>query len=318
MTTPRLAPQKCYFALRLQFFTVSWVDSVKLVTLDSLLLLIFSQILVKEATSPTLMDITLHSFDHQYLGCREEMMGELEQGNYSKEIAANKDDLHLWKALLKSPVGPLREMHDSHAIVLMAYTINSWPHSQLTWATSAGISPEHYRHKFSFKYFHFLTTAIQILKEWQSSMGEHKCYELHRSVKDLHIEAKVGSRGIRPFNFYLRNEARKLGNETLLTVTNCLGAAMQGFSYHTSEKEVFIPPYEIFLVKSFFQIHRLHLHSVGNYSKYQCQLVEGTIYRLFCKGGTVWSPLPQAAPTSCTYTGPHSRQNLYLTCCVCL
>ncbi|NXR57101.1 NAR4 ribosyltransferase, partial [Hippolais icterina] len=159
------------------------------------------------------------------------------------------------------------------AIVLMAYTMRTM-HLHLNWATStAGISPEHYRHKFSFKYFYFyLTTAIQILKEWQSSIGEHKCYQ---GVKDLHIEAKVGRRGlIWPFHFYLRNEVWKFGNETLFTVTTCLGAAFSHFSYHTSEKEVLISPYEIFLVKSFFQTcSRLHLHSVGNYSKYQCQLV---------------------------------------------
>ncbi|NXO96165.1 NAR4 ribosyltransferase, partial [Certhia brachydactyla] len=242
-----------------------------------------------QAMSPTLMDMALHSFDDQYLGCREEMMEELEQGDYfQKEIAANKEYLRLWKkaqeALLKSPVGLLREMRDSHAIALMAYTMNSSLHSQLNRATSAaGVSPEHYRHKFSFKYFHFyLTTAIQILKEWQSSMGEHKCYQVHRGVKDLYIEAKVGSRvrfGRFTSTSHLRREAQKFGNETLFTVTTCLGAAMQGFSYHTSEKEVLIPPYEIFLVKSFFQTqqgNRLHLHSVGNYSKYQCQLVEAS------------------------------------------
>ncbi|NWV77151.1 NAR4 ribosyltransferase, partial [Dasyornis broadbenti] len=239
--------------------------------------------------SHTLMDMALHSFDDQYLGCREEMMEELEQGDYfQKEIAANKNYLRLWKkaqeALLKSPVGLLREMHDSHAIALMAYTMNSSLHSQLNRATStAGTSPEHYRYQFSFKYFHFyLTTALQIMKEWQSSMGQHKCSQVYRGVKDLHIEAVEGSRvrfGRFTSTSCLRNEAQKFGNETFFTVTTCLGAALQGFSYHPSEKEVLIPPYEIFLVKSFSrsqQGNRLHLHSVGNYSKYQCQLVEAS------------------------------------------
>ncbi|XP_025751747.2 ecto-ADP-ribosyltransferase 4 isoform X1 [Manacus vitellinus] len=274
------------------FFPVPWVDSGKPVLLGSLLLLVSSQILVKRAMSHILMDMALNSFDDQYLGCREEMMEELEQGDYfQKEIAVNKDYLSLWKkaqeALLKSPVGLLREMHDSHAIVLMAYTMNSSLHSQLNWATStAGISPEHYRQNFSFKYFHFyLTTAIQIMKEWQSSkesMGKRKCYQVHRGVKDLYIEATVGSR-VRFGRFTsasrLRSEAQKFGNETLFTVTTCLGAAMQGFSYYTSEKEVLIPPYEIFLVKNFIQTQDgnwLHLHSVGNYSKYHCQLVEAS------------------------------------------
>lgn len=267
-----------------------------------------------QARSPALMDMALHSFDDQYLGCREEMMKELEQGDYfQKEIAANKDYFHLWKkaqkALLKSPAGLLRGMRDSHATVLMAYTMNSSLHSQLNRATAtAGISPEHYRHQFNFKYFHFyLTTAIQILKEWQSSMGQHKCYQVHRGVKDFYIEAKVGSR-VRFGHFAptsrLRNVAQKFGNETLFTVTTCLGAALQGFSYHTSEKEVLIPPYEIFLVKSFVQTqqgNRVHLHSVGNCSKHQCQLVEGIVHSFHARGAQsglhCHRQPPPAAPT---------------------
>ncbi|KAM6137248.1 ecto-ADP-ribosyltransferase 4 [Pterocles gutturalis] len=271
------------------FVTVSLVDSKMPVLLARLPLLISLKML---AESHLMMDMALHSFDDQYLGCREQVMEELKRGDYfQKEIAANKDYLSLWKkaqeALLKSPVRLLREMHESHAIVLMAYTMNSSLHSQLNWATStAGSSPENYRHNFSFKYFHFyLTTAIQIMKQWQTSkesMGKRKCYRVHRGVKDLYIEAMVGSRvrfGRFTSTSHLWNEAQKFGNETLFTVTTCLGAAVQGFSYYTSEKEVLIPPYEIFLVKSFFRTqhgNRLHLHSVGNYSKYHCQLMEAS------------------------------------------
>ncbi|XP_009938443.1 ecto-ADP-ribosyltransferase 4 [Opisthocomus hoazin] len=271
------------------FFTVSWVDSRMPKLLGTLLLLISLQRL---AVPHLMMDMALHSFDDQYLGCREQVMEELERGDYfQKEIAGNKDYLSLWKkaqeALLKSPVGLLRQMHESHAIVLMAYTMNSSLHSQLNWATStAGSSPEHYAHNFSFKYFHFyLTTAIQIMKQWQSSKestGKYKCYRVHRGVKDLYIEAVVGSRvrfGRFTSTSRLWNVAQKFGNETFFTVTTCLGAAVQGFSYHTSEMEVLIPPYEIFLVKSFFRTqhgNRLDLRSVGNYSKYHCQLVEAS------------------------------------------
>ncbi|XP_052525453.1 ecto-ADP-ribosyltransferase 4 [Tympanuchus pallidicinctus] len=268
---------------------MSWEDSrTSVLLLASILLLILQRL----AASHLMMDMALHSFDDQYLGCREQMMEELERGDYfQKEIAASKNYLNLWKkaqeALLKSPVGLLREMHDSHATVLMAYTMNSSLHSQLNWATStAGRSPEHYRHNFSYKYFHFyLTTAIQIMKQWQSSkdgVGKRHCYRVHRGVKDLYIEATVGSMvrfGRFTSTSRLWNEAQKFGNETLFTVTTCLGAAMQGFSYYTSEKEVLIPPYEIFLVKNFFRTqhgNRLHLHSVGNYSKYRCQLLEAS------------------------------------------
>uniref|UniRef100_A0A8B9R1A4 NAD(P)(+)--arginine ADP-ribosyltransferase n=1 Tax=Anas platyrhynchos TaxID=8839 RepID=A0A8B9R1A4_ANAPL len=269
---------------------MSWVDSRMSVHLLASLLLLIS--LQRLYVSQLMMDMALHSFDDQYLGCREQVMEELERGDYfHKEIAANKNYFSLWKkaqeALLKSPVGLLREMQESHAIVLMAYTMNSSLHSQLNWATStAGRSPEQYRHNFSFKYFHFyLTTAIQIVKQWQSSkenMRKHKCYRVHRGVKDLHIEAMVGRRvrfGRFTSTSRLWNEAQKFGNETLFTVTTCLGAALQGFSYYTSEKEVLIPPYEVFVVKNFFRTeygNRLHLHSVGNFSKYHCQLLEAS------------------------------------------
>ncbi|NXD87233.1 NAR4 ribosyltransferase, partial [Halcyon senegalensis] len=263
---------------------------------------------ILQAVSHLMMDMALHSFDDQYLGCRGQVMEELERGDYfQKEIAANKDYLRLWKKaqkdLLKSPVGLLREMHENHATALMAYTMNSSLYSQLNWATStAGSSPEHYRHNFSFKYFHYyLTTAIQILKQSQSSkesMGKRKCYRVHRGVKDLYIEAMVGSR-VRFGHFTstsrLWNKAQKFGNETFFTVTTCLGAAVQGFSYYRSEKEVIIPPYEIFLVKSFLRTehgNRLHLHSVGNYSNYHCQLLEDSRNKKSCATARTSSILP--------------------------
>ncbi|XP_030404256.1 ecto-ADP-ribosyltransferase 4 isoform X2 [Gopherus evgoodei] len=241
-----------------------------------------------EAVSHILMDIAPDSFDDQYQGCREQVMEELNRGDYfQKELGNNKNYSSIWeKAKLdwsKKPMALLREMQENHAVALLAYTMNTSLHSDLNWAVSrAGTSPEHYRHNFPFKYLHFyLTTAIQLVRRWQSGTTRKKCYQVHRGVKGLYFEAELGTKvrfGRFTSTSLLRKEARRFGNETIFTLKTCLGAVVQRFSHYFSEREVLIPPYEIFQVRNFSRTpsgNRLYLLSVGNYSQYNCQLLKG-------------------------------------------
>ncbi|XP_074923593.1 ecto-ADP-ribosyltransferase 4 isoform X4 [Chelonoidis abingdonii] len=242
-----------------------------------------------EAVSHILMDMALDSFDDQYQGCHEQVMEELDRGDYfQKELGNNKNYSSIWeKAKLvwsKKPIALLREMQENHAVALLAYTMNTSLHSDLNWAVSrAGTSPEHYRQNFPFKYLHFyLTTAIQMVRRWKSGTTRKKCYQVHRGVKGLYFEAEVGTKvrfGRFTSTSLLRNEARRFGNETIFTLKTCLGAVVQRFSHYFSEREVLIPPYEIFQVRNFSRTpsgNRLYLLSVGNYSQYNCELLKAS------------------------------------------
>uniref|UniRef100_K7F753 NAD(P)(+)--arginine ADP-ribosyltransferase n=1 Tax=Pelodiscus sinensis TaxID=13735 RepID=K7F753_PELSI len=243
----------------------------------------------KWATSHIVMDMAPDSFDDQYQGCREQVREELDRGDYfQKELGSNKNYSSIWeKAKLvwsKNPRALLREMQENHAVALTAYTMNTSLHSDLNWAVSrAGRSPEHYNHSFPFKYLHFyLTTAVQLVRRWKSGTSRRKCYRVHRGVKGLYFEAEIGTKvrfGRFTSTSLLRKEAQRFGNETIFTLMTCSGALVQDFSHYFSEREVLIPPYEIFQVRNFSQTpsgNQLYLRSVGNYSQYNCQLLKGT------------------------------------------
>ncbi|XP_073183453.1 ecto-ADP-ribosyltransferase 4 isoform X2 [Lepidochelys kempii] len=261
--------------------------------LSFLLLLIFSLLRLtrgEKAVSHILMDMAPDSFDDQYQGCCEQVMEELDRGDYfQKELGNNKNYSSIWeKAKLvwsKKPMALLREMQENHAVALMAYTMNTSLHSDLNWAVSrAGRSPEHYRNSFPFKYLHFyLTTAIQLVRRWKSGITGKKCYQVHRGVKGLYFEAELGTKvrfGRFTSTSLLRKEAQRFGNETIFTMTTCLGAVVEHFSHYFYEREVLIPPYEIFQVRNFSRTpsgNHLYLFSVGNYSQYNCQLLKALL-----------------------------------------
>ncbi|KYO17502.1 ecto-ADP-ribosyltransferase 4 precursor isoform A [Alligator mississippiensis] len=216
------------------------------------LLLIFS--LEWLAVPQIFMDMAPDSFDDGYDGCRNQVVEDLKQGNYfQKELGAHENYSSIWEkaeeAWAMMSTSLLKEMQENHSIALIAYTMNSPLHSDLNQAISrAGKSPGHYRHNFPFKYLHFyLTTAIQL-------------------------------------------EAKKFGTETMFIIKTCLGAPVQQFSHYASEREVLIPPYEVFRVRKVNWTQRgnwLRLDSLGNYSKYNCELLKASRIdepRLWCQG----------------------------------
>ncbi|XP_074840058.1 ecto-ADP-ribosyltransferase 4 [Carettochelys insculpta] len=243
----------------------------------------------EKAMSRIVMDMAPDSFDDQYRGCCEHVMEELDRGDYfQKELGNNKNYFSIWqKAKLvwaKMPMALLKEMQEDHAVALLAYTMNTSLHSDLNWTISrAGRSPEHYRHNFHFKYLHFyLTTAIQLVRKWKSDTTGRKCYLVYRGVKGLYFEAEVGTQvrfGRFTSTSLLQKEAQRFGNETAFTLKTCLGTTVQRFSHYFSEREVLVPPYEIFLVRNFSRTpngNRIYLLSVGNYSQYNCQLLKAS------------------------------------------
>ncbi|XP_012369034.1 ecto-ADP-ribosyltransferase 4 [Octodon degus] len=244
-------------------------------------------------------DLTPGSFDDQYQGCSEQVMGKLNEGDYfSKEIDAHKNYFEAWRKahLLYLDEGKAlpTNMTTAHAVALLVYTLNDHMRSDFSRAM-ASAAAQQYKRSFHFKFLHYyLTSAIQLLRTELSSEGHTLCYEVYYGMKDDHPVANVGDT-IRFGQFlstsFLREEAQKFGTKTLFTILTCLGASVQDFSL---QKEVLIPPYELFeVVNASYHPEGdwLQLQSAGNLSTYNCQLLKASSKK--------YSPTPVVTASVC-------------------
>ncbi|XP_045411217.1 ecto-ADP-ribosyltransferase 4 [Lemur catta] len=229
-------------------------------------------------------DLAPGSFDDQYQGCSKQVMEKLNQEDYfTKE--AHKNYFGVWQ---KAYLTWMNQQHAfptnltaPHAVALLVYTLNGNVRSNFSKAMASDAkTPQQYEHSFHFKYLHYyLTTAIQLLRKEITMENDTLCYEVHHEMKDVHFEAYIGAT-IRFGQFFstslLKEEGQKFGNQTLFTIFTCLGAPVQDFSL---QKEVLIPPYELFKVVNMSYHPRgnwLQLRSTGNLSTYNCQLLKAS------------------------------------------
>ncbi|NXR63250.1 NRT2 ribosyltransferase, partial [Rhadina sibilatrix] len=169
------------------------------------------------------------------------------------------------------------------AIALMAYTTNvTGLYRAFNRAVrEAGSSGSKYREEFHFKSLHFLLTrALQRLS------GPKDCLKVFRGVRGVQFTAKKGDE-IRFGQFTSTSLSRKVaqgyGKDTMFTVRTCHGRDIQGFSYHKSEQEVLIPPFEVFeVIEVDKEKKEIELSSTRNFSNHECQWLKGDTV------GTAW------------------------------
>uniref|UniRef100_A0A8C3NYH6 NAD(P)(+)--arginine ADP-ribosyltransferase n=1 Tax=Cyanoderma ruficeps TaxID=181631 RepID=A0A8C3NYH6_9PASS len=227
------------------------------------------------------LDMAQDSFDDQYQGCGRKMTEALPALNRS-EFQQNPLFAQGWANAVTvwqrrgSPVSPLSSQ--DQAIALMAYTRNDLYDQFNAAVRTAGSSPQEYRDNFHFKTLHFLLT--QALGTLRGTRGP-QCYNVFRGVEDVQFKAQRGD--IVRFGQFAstslrETSVRKFGTDTVFQVRTCLGVAIQEFSMYPDEKEVLIPPFEIFKVTQVTQEGnsvKIHLHCAGSYSKYNCQWLQG-------------------------------------------
>lgn len=239
-----------------------------------------------EVTGKVNFDLAAGSFDDQYHGCGKQVMEELSRGDYfTKELKHHKNYSQIWHQahltwLNRAKALP-KDMTIPHVVAMLVYTLKSNVRADFIHAmASAARSPQQYEYAFHFKYLHYyLTSAIQLLRKERVMKNDTLCYEVHHGMKDVSFKAYTGDT-IRFGQFIsaslLREEVQKFVNQTLFTISTCLGAPVQDFSL---KKEVLIPPYELFEVVNMSYRpsgNWLQLRSAGNLSTYNCQLLKAS------------------------------------------
>ncbi|NXC92145.1 NARE ribosyltransferase, partial [Cercotrichas coryphoeus] len=228
------------------------------------------------------MDMALDSFDDQYQGCGPVMMEELPTLNRS-EFQKNPVFAYIWPEAVKewqsrgSPVYPLSS--SAQAVAIMAYTMDGLYKQFNDAVRVAGRSSQEYRDNFHFKTLHFLLTDA--LATLRAPPKEQICHSVYRGVAKYKFEANVGD--IVRFGQFTSSSlsegvAKKFGRTTEFVVRTCHGAYIEAFSNFDDEEEVLISPFEQFEVTNIIDYGakvRIHLNSIGIYSKYNCEWLKG-------------------------------------------
>nr|XP_031316077.1 ecto-ADP-ribosyltransferase 5 isoform X3 [Camelus dromedarius] len=204
------------------------------------------------------------TFDDTYVGCSEEME-EKAALLLKEEMACHALLRESWETAqeawehrhrgLTLPSG----FKAHHGIAIMVYTNSSNTlYRELNWAVrTGGSSWEVYMEYFPFKALHFyLTRALQLLRGSGScSMGPGE--EVFRGVGTLRFEPKRLGDSVRLGQFASssldESVARRFGNATFFFLRTCFGAPIHALSVFPEDREVLIPPHEVFLVTSFSQ-----------------------------------------------------------------
>uniref|UniRef100_A0A670ZJC7 NAD(P)(+)--arginine ADP-ribosyltransferase n=1 Tax=Pseudonaja textilis TaxID=8673 RepID=A0A670ZJC7_PSETE len=164
-----------------------------------------------------------------------------------------------------------------YGTALVAYTVGDDLYRDFNTATrEAGRSRASYRH-YAFRDFHFLLT-----KAVQAKAGGGVCYQVFRGIQNVRFtlsdEATVVRFGQFASSSLDKTVAINYGQDTFFSIRTCYGARMDDVSYHPNEKEVLIPPYEIFAVMAYHQTENgvhITLESRGVFSRRNCDSVNG-------------------------------------------
>ena len=208
------------------------------------------------------LDLAPDTFDDSYVGCSEEMedvavpLLQREMAHHTWLRVAWETAEKYWEQ--KSPGLSLPPgFKTEHGIAIVLYTNSSNTlHQKLNEAVrTGGGSWESYMNQFHFKALHFyLTRALQLLRGGGGCSREPG-QAVFRGVGTIHFEPKSVGDSIRLGQFTSSSldetVARGFGNATFFSLRTCSGAPIQALSVFPEEREVLIPPYEVFVVTNF-------------------------------------------------------------------
>ncbi|XP_067310515.1 erythroblast NAD(P)(+)--arginine ADP-ribosyltransferase-like [Pseudorasbora parva] len=223
---------------------------------------------------PYPLDMAVNSTDDEYDGCTENMTRLVETEYLKRELAMSKSSFkEAWQEAEIKHRKPENNLTRNHSIAMYVYTdrkvyfvFNNDTH--------------HGKHSYTNKTYEWyslyflLTKAIQILKQTQD-----KCIVSYRNTNVkfnknvLNTIVRFGSFTSSSYNF--KNKTI-FGNVSCFEINTCYGANVSKYSKLPHEKEVLIPPYEMFRVtniKSRSDCETVYtLNSTGKQSDLNCAL----------------------------------------------
>ncbi|ROK79152.1 Erythroblast NAD(P)(+)--arginine ADP-ribosyltransferase, partial [Anabarilius grahami] len=194
------------------------------------------------------LDMALNSVDDQYDGCTKDMANLVKTKYLQKETSDSKSKFSIaWKRAVNKTMPPRDGLTKDNLIAIYVYTN---PDFELYKNFNNAVQKDKKKYKkkkYEWYSLHFLLTdAIQILKKTQK-----KCYSTFRGT-NIQFKKNVQNKKVR-FGLFAsssldRTVAEFFGSKSCFEIRTCEGANLTKYSKHPKEKEVLIPPYEMFKV----------------------------------------------------------------------
>ncbi|XP_077058338.1 ecto-ADP-ribosyltransferase 5-like [Siphateles boraxobius] len=193
------------------------------------------------------LDMALDSVDDQYLACGKKMAYLVRNKYLKKEINNSTEFKKAWKEGEENARAPEDKLTKNHSIALYVYTnLNSSIYHNFDMAVYNG--KQDYRNR-TFKWYSLkflLTDAIQILTKKQK-----KCKSTYRGTKAEFYKNVTGTEvrfGSFASSSLDRKVAQGFGTKSCFEIKTCYGADVIKYSKYPEQKEVLIPPNEMFKV----------------------------------------------------------------------
>ncbi|CAK6982255.1 ecto-ADP-ribosyltransferase 4-like [Scomber scombrus] len=230
-------------------------------------------------SQPIPLDMVPEAVDDMYSGCKKEMAKKVNDKYFKKEFHGifKQAWINAGKCSHKKPNPVDKALNKQHMHAICAYS------SKIIYKefnAAVRTNKNTYSSSFKFHSLHFwLTSAIQILKDHQ---GCHNTFRRTKSVFTGKVNnlMRFGTFASSSFD----NTFLKYGSETCFHMRTCLGAYLKQYEVFDN-KEVLIPPYEIFKITHIFNGQGTYpplpdckrvfvLQSVGKQSKLNCRVAK--------------------------------------------
>lgn len=220
------------------------------------------------------------SIDDMYFGCLPEMLDRVKKEVFDREkqeseyaVFWNKAEDCARQRLTNGLADGLTMQHLQAICVYTAYGLYS------DFNIAVRTQRSQYGSSFHFHALHsLLTSSIQILQK------HNYCHKTYRRTKNK-FTGKVGQ--IIRFGTFTssshKTNLKLFGSKTCFEIKTCLGAFLKNYSFFEREKEVLIPPYEMFNITKVYSGGSKHealkdcsvvfvLESAGGKSNLNCKL----------------------------------------------
>ncbi|XP_023999202.1 ecto-ADP-ribosyltransferase 5-like [Salvelinus sp. IW2-2015] len=229
--------------------------------------LYFGRILPKNPDpqmKPFPLDMAPKSIDDRYDGCSKYMHNEVNTVYLPREKNTSPDFNNAWNEAEEKAKQPIHDLQKEHSMAIYVYT-NEKPKIYPDFNRQVKDGSSNYGTTFQYHSLHFyLTEAIQILKQTQTT-----CRTTYRRT-DVYFDQDVVSKDIRFGTFTSSTENQELGRDSFgetscFEISTCFGADISYYSVFTGEREVLIPPYEVFKV--------INIQTKSTENKLWCEVV---------------------------------------------